>query len=501
MSTNFPWVWRRAEWPNFTYDAQMTAPDLAEAYRMHGVVEGKAMAVGLGSTSQVALDALSDEVLATAAIEGERLSLDVVRSSVMRRLGLATSGPTDRHVDGLVEVISDATTAFDWPLDEDRLCRWQSALFPGGTSGIHRIAVGRYRDHDDPMQIVSGPPGREVVHYEAPPSKDVPAQMKRFLAWFAESSPAQALALPSGSKLIDGFARAAIAHLWFESIHPFEDGNGRIGRAIVDMVMAQHLRQPVRLYSLSRQLLTSRSAYYDALNQAQRGDVDVTSWVQWFARQCTAACRAASQVIDQTIEKRRFWENHEGRGLHERQRKVLQRLLDDGDGGFLGGLNAEKYMKMTGVSKATATRDLSEMVTGGQLWSHGVGKAVRYYINVPGWSHGVALEPGPGGPGTEAGPVVDEARETRQSELNVHAALDAGGYTVSETSGKQDRQYSGPVVAVSTLHVAQHIGRRQVVIHDIRLLDSVPAMGDRLDVQFKDGRGTVTYMGKAGKDQ
>ncbi|WP_390623140.1 hypothetical protein ACEQUB_p00107 (plasmid) [Ralstonia syzygii] len=157
---------------NFTYDAQMTAPDLAEAYRMHGVVEGKAMAVGLGSTSQVALDALSDEVLATAAIEGERLSLDVVRSSVMRRLGLATSGPTDRHVDGLVEVISDATTAFDWPLDEDRLCRWQSALFPGGTSGIHRIAVGRYRDHDDPMQIVSGPPGREVVHYKAPPSKD-----------------------------------------------------------------------------------------------------------------------------------------------------------------------------------------------------------------------------------------------------------------------------------------------------------------------------------------
>lgn len=363
---------------------------------MHGIVEGKAMAIGLGSTSQVALDALSDEVVATAAIEGERLSLDVVRSSVMRRLGLATSGPTDRHVDGLVGVITDATTAFDLPLDKDRLYRWQSALFPGGTSGIHRIAVGRYRDHDDPMQIVSGPPGREVVHYEAPPSKDVPAQMTRFLAWFAVSSPAQASPLASDSKLIDGFARAAIAHLWFESIHPFEDGNGRIGRAIVDMAMAQHLRQPVRFYSLSRQLLTSRSAYYDALNQAQRGDADVTSWVRWFARQCTAACHAASQVIDQAIEKRRFWEKYEGRGIHERQRKVLQRLLDDGDGGFLGGLNAEKYMKMTGVSKATATRDLSEMVTSGQLWTHGVGKAVRYYINVPGWAHGVALEPDPG---------------------------------------------------------------------------------------------------------
>ncbi|CAG9185784.1 hypothetical protein LMG32289_06105 [Cupriavidus pampae] len=385
-----PWIWRRPDWPegSLAYDARAVALDLAEAYRMHGILEGKAAAIGIGRTSQVALDALSDEVLATAAIEGERLSLDAVRSSVMRRLGLSTSGPINRSVDGLVEVISDATTATDTPLDEDRLCRWQSALFPGGTSGIQRIAVGRYRDHTDPMQIVSGQPGREVVHYEAPPSKDVPEQMKRFLTWFADTSPARASSLPAaGGKPNDGFARAAIAHLWFESIHPFEDGNGRIGRAIVDMAMAQHLRQPVRLYSLSRQLLTFRSAYYDALNSAQRGETDVTAWVQWFARQITAACHAASQVIDQAIEKRQFWEKHEGSGLHDRQRKVLQRLLDDGDGGFLGGLNAEKYMKMTGVSKATATRDLSEMVKGGQLWSEGVGKAVRYYISVPGWGH------------------------------------------------------------------------------------------------------------------
>ncbi|KAG0164116.1 hypothetical protein DFQ30_010473 [Apophysomyces sp. BC1015] len=201
-----------------------------------------------------------------------------------------------------------------------------------------------------------------------------------------------------------GVAGRPPAHRWLrpgrhrapvvcERIHPFEDGNGRIGRAIVDMAVAQHLRQPVRLYSLSRQRLTSRSAYYEALNHAQRGDTDVTVWVQWFVRQCTVACYAASQVIDQTIEKRRFWEKHEGGGLHERQRKVLQRLLDDGDGGFLGGLNADKYMKMTGVSKATATRDLSQMVAGGQLWCHGVGKAVRYYINVPGWSHGVLCCP------------------------------------------------------------------------------------------------------------
>jgi Fic family protein len=495
MNSKSPWIWRRADWPELAYNAQLTAPDLAEAYRMHGVVEGKAMAIGLGSTSQVALDAFSDEVLATAAIEGERLSLDVVRSSVMRRLGLATSGPSDRHVDGLVEVISDATTAYDLALDEDRLCRWQSALFPGGTSGIHRIAVGRYRDHEDPMQIVSGTPGREVVHYEAPPSKDVPAHMARFLKWFAETSPAQALAPTAGSKQIDGFARAAIAHLWFESIHPFEDGNGRIGRAIADMAMAQHLRQPVRLYSLSRQLQSSRSAYYDALNQAQRGDTDVTKWVQWFARQCTAACHVASQTIDRAIEKRQYWEQHAGSGLHDRQRKVLQRLLDDGDGGFLGGLNAEKYMKMTGVSKATATRDLSEMVAGGQLWSHGVGKAVRYYVNVPGWSHGVGTD----GPGPAAD-LADAEHETEQSEKKIRAALVADGYTVSEKSGEKDHQHFGPVVAVSSLHVAQDAGRRQAVIHDIRTLDRVPALGDRIHVKFKDGRGSVTNMLQLDKD-
>lgn len=226
-----------------------------------------------------------------------------------------------------------------------------------------------------------------------------------------------------------------------------------VWRAIADMAMAQHLRQPVRLYSLSRQLQSSRSAYYDALNQAQRGDTDVTRWVQWFARQCAAACHAASKTIDQEIEKRQFWERHAGSGLHDRQRKVLQRLLDDGDGGFLGGLNAGRYMKMTGVSKATATRDLSEMVAGGQLWSHGVGKAVRYYVNVPGWSHGVGTD----GPGPAAG-LADAEYESEQSEMKVRAALDADGYTVSEKSGEKDHQYFAPVVAVSSLHVAKDAG-------------------------------------------
>jgi Fic family protein len=351
---------------------------------MQGLVEGKAQAIGIERDGQVARQLMEDEVIATAAIEGERLDPAAVRSSVMRRLGLATTGPRDRHVDGLVEVLNDAMSGFDTPLDGDRLQRWQSALFPGGTSGIRRIAVGRWRDHSEPMQIVSGPPGKEVVHYEAPPSRRVAKEMDRFLAWFAKTTPQ-----PGRLPVLDGLARAALAHLWFESIHPFEDGNGRVGRAVVDMAIAQDHRVPVRLYSLSRQLLASRRGYYDALNAAQRGNGDATDWVLWFAQQFALACERSSQVIDRAIEKARFWQGHAHLELNERQRKVLQRLLDDGDGGFLGGLNVDKYIKLTGTSKPTATRDLADLVRHSLLWTTGQGKAVRYYVNVPGWTHGV----------------------------------------------------------------------------------------------------------------
>jgi len=398
MNTKVRWIWQQPEWPNFFYDPQLVSTDVAEAYRMHGLVEGKAAALGLNNLGELVLDAFAGEAFATAAIEGERLPMESVRSSVMRRMGLATTGPASRHIDGLVAVLADATTAFDVPLDEGRLCRWQAALFPGGASGIRKIVVGNYRNHADPMQLVSGPQGHEIVHYEAPPSKAVPEEMRRFLAWFAETSP-RGESLPGrAATSLDGFARAAMAHAWFESIHPFEDGNGRIGRAIVDMAIAQQFRQPIRLYSLSRQLKTAPKDYYDALNQVQRGStVDVTAWVKWFARQCAAACQHTSLVMDAAIEKRQFWELHKGSGLQDRQRKVLQRLLDDGDGGFLGGLNAEKYIRITGVSKATATRDLAQMVADAQLWSHGAGKAVRYYINMPGWTHGVQRDTDTGG--------------------------------------------------------------------------------------------------------
>lgn len=217
--------------------------------------------------------------------------------------------------------------------------------------------------------------------------------MARFVTWFAKTTP-----VPGRAPEIDGLARAAIAHLWFESIHPFEDGNGRIGRAIVDMAMAQDHRAPVRLVSLSRQLLESRKGYYDALNAAQRGTGDATDWVVWFAQQYARAGERSSSVIDRAIEKARFWAHHAGINLNERQRKVLQRLLDDGDGGFLGGLNAEKYTQITGTSKPTATRDLADLVRAGLLWTTGQGKAMRYYVKVPGWTHGVDRDTDGGAP-------------------------------------------------------------------------------------------------------
>src|SRR5687768_10364461 len=228
------YIWRLPDWPKLHFDIAAASPALLCARERQGQVRGMARAIGPDEMQNIEREVWTNEALATAAIEGERLELAAVRSSVLRHLGQGDSGPYSRDVDGLVEVMQDASSGFEQPLDADRLCRWQSALFPGGTSGIRRIAVGRFRDHEDPMQIVSGLPGREVVHYTAPPSSSVPREMDAFLSWFAATPPRR-----DAPPTLDGIARAAIAHLWFETIHPFEDGNGRIGRAIADMALAQ----------------------------------------------------------------------------------------------------------------------------------------------------------------------------------------------------------------------------------------------------------------------
>lgn len=253
--------------------------------------------------------------------------------------------------------MQDAISRHDAPLDLDRLCRWQSALFPGGTSGLQRITVGRLRDHEDPMQIVSGRPGREVVHYTAPPSAQVGSEMEAFMAWFEASRPGNAP--PDNETPLNGIVRAALAQDAGSSLH---------------------------LFGLSSVLLSSRRAYHDALNAAQCGTLDVTPWILWFVRVYTQACQPSQRIVQQGIAKSAFWQRATEQSINERQRKILARLVEAGDGGFLGDMTADKYAKITRASKATTTRDLADLLTKALLVVEGVGKATRYAVNVEGWN-------------------------------------------------------------------------------------------------------------------
>ena len=393
------YIWQHAAWPKLTFDALALAPARDQARLEPGRLLGFLDAIGLDQAQEVQRELWVQEALATAAIEGEQLNLESVRSSVAHRLGLADAPGHDRPVEGLVQVMQDVLANHHAALTLDRLCCWQSALFPGVTSGIARIAVGRLRDHADAMQIVSGAPGRERVHYEAPPSRQVATEMAQFLAWFEATRPA------AHAPALHGIARAALVHVWFESIYPFEDGNSRLGRALVDMALAQDMQALdratdvalVRVFGMARQMLQTRTAYYDGLNQAQRlhgvrpndAAIDVTAWVQWFVQAFTQGCMACQAVVRQATEKAVFRMKAGQCGLNGRQHKVLDRLLDAGHValgcGFLGGMTNEKYARITGMSKATATRDLTDLLVKGLLRVEGVGKATRYAVNEPGW--------------------------------------------------------------------------------------------------------------------
>jgi Fic family protein len=379
------YIWQRPGWPKIHVQESALSGAIGLARQEQGKVIGLAQAIGVPGMAQVNRDIWIDEAMATAAIEGEKLDMASVRSSVMRRLGMPNDvrASASRSVDGLLDVMQDATASYQNALDDDRLFRWQAALFPAGTSGIYRITVGKYRDSTEPMQIVSGPAGHETVHYQAPPSAAVPKQMRLLLQWFESTKP------QTGSNLkIDGIVRAALAHLWFESIHPFEDGNGRVGRAIVDMALAQDAATSQRLYSMASQLMKERDAYYQHLGEAQRGKLDVTPWVVWFVTQFRFACIASQNVISVVVEKNRFWATHSAIAINDRQRKALMLLLDAGDGGFRGGMSASKYVSITRTSKTTATRDLAELEKAGLVVATGQGRATRYWVNVPVWKIG-----------------------------------------------------------------------------------------------------------------
>ena len=369
MKTKY--IWQLRSWPDLRWNDQALLGPLGDVRYAQGKLYGALAAIGFeDSRQELEVESLVEEAVTTSAIEGEQLPRKAVRSSVARRLGLSTAGlPTpSRSVDGVVDVLVDATTNYGKQLTMKRLKGWQAALFPGGYSGINKIRVGQWRT--GPMQVVSGPQGKEQIHFEAPPAEAVSEEVKSFLQWWKQSL----------GKL-HGVIRAGVAHLCFETIHPFEDGNGRVGRALADMALAQAEKQPRRFYSLSAQILEERDEYYLNLEKVQKGDGEITAWLIWFLG-CLERSLGRSQLqVQKALVRTRFWQHLAGQELNSRQAKALDRLLEAGKGGFEGGLSNAKYRRMTKAAKVTATRDLADLVQRGIMFRKGEGRATRYDLN------------------------------------------------------------------------------------------------------------------------
>ena len=354
------YIYQQATWPQFRWDQADLAERLAAVSRHQGRLIGRMEALGLTLRAEAVLEALTEEVTKSSDIEGETLDREQVRSSLARRLGMDAAGlkTLDRNVEGVVEMMLDATQNFDKPLTSERLFGWHAALFPTGRSGMSRIVVGAWRTEESgPMQVVSGPYGKEKVHYEAPAFDRLNDEMAAFLDWF-EKGPA-----------MDPVLRAAVAHLWFVTIHPFDDGNGRIARAIADMALARSENSPQRFYSMSAQIRTERKAYYDVLEASQKGDMDITGWLRWFLTCLDNAFNGAEVVLENVIRKARFWEAIAGEKLNDRQQAMLNRLLD----GFEGKLTSSKWAIITKTSQDTASRDINGLVDRGILRKNDAG--------------------------------------------------------------------------------------------------------------------------------
>jgi Fic family protein len=325
-------------------------------------------ALGFPLRNEAMLQTLTQDVVKSSEIEGEILDREQVRSSIARRLGIEIGAltPADRDVEGIVEMMLDATQNYDEPLTEERLFSWHAALFPTGRSGMHKITIGAWRnDSSGPMQVVSGPVGKERVHYEAPPAAKLPDEMKAFLDWFETKDDT------------DPVLRAAIAHLWFVTIHPFEDGNGRIARAIADMALARSDHSPQRFYSMSAQIRQERNAYYDMLEATQKGDLDITPWLAWFLACLDRALDGAENTLADVFRKAEFWKTHAGAAFNDRQRDMLNRLLD----GFEGKLTTSKYATIEKTSPDTALRDITDLVERGILTKdEGGGRSTSYLL-------------------------------------------------------------------------------------------------------------------------
>jgi Fic family protein len=343
------YLWEQTNWPDLTWDVGRLAALVAEVSREQGRLLGRMQDLGFDLRREAHLSTLTEDVVRSSEIEGERLDRDQVRSSLARRLGMDVGElvPADRNVEGVVEMMLDATTHYAQPLTAERLFGWHAALFPAGRSGLQKIVVGHWRDDaNGPMQVVSGPIGRRKVHYEAPPAERVPEEMARYLSWF--ETPGNA----------DPIITAGLAHLWFVTIHPFDDGNGRIARAIGDLALARSEGNPQRFYSMSAQIRRERDDYYTILERTQKGALDVTPWQQWFLTCLRRAIDGSQETLARVLEKARFWDRFAQASLNVRQVKVLNRLLD----GFEGKLTTSKWAKLAKCSQDTAYRDTLDLV-------------------------------------------------------------------------------------------------------------------------------------------
>ena len=343
------YIYQNQAWPRFFWDSQVILTTLARVRNLQGKLIGKMEALGFQLRDEAALETLTIEILKSTEIEGEMLNPEQVRSSLARRLGMDISGlvPSDRHVDGVVDLVLDAIRNYQDPLTKDRLLDWHFSLFPTGRSGMYKIKVGDWReDTSGPMQVVSGPMGKEKVHFQAPDSERLDSEMDIFFHWV------------NNENTIDPVLKAAIAHLWFVTVHPFDDGNGRIARAITDMLLTRSDGVAQRFYSMSAQIRKERKGYYNILEQTQKGTLDITKWLAWFLDCLLNALEGSAEILEKVLQKHHFWTRHATTQLNDRQIKLINKLLD----GFYGKLTTGKWAKMAKCSNDTALRDIQDLL-------------------------------------------------------------------------------------------------------------------------------------------
>lgn len=358
------YIWQQPGWPQFRWDSSQLLEPLARVSHLHGSLQGQMAMLGFEDQDQLQLEALTSELIASSGIEGVQLNAASVRSSIARRLGLEHDGllVSDHYVEGLVQIMTDAVDNCRQPLSADRIFNWHCALFPTGRSGMYPISVGEWRSGHEPMQVVSGPMGRQRIHFEAPPSENVADMMRELIGWCNSSDHSP-------------FIMAAVAHLWFVTIHPLDDGNGRLSRTLADMLLAR-ADSTRRYYSMSAEINLNKAAYYEILETTQHGHLDITAWILWFLNHLAAAIQRSLSSVAHTLEKSNYWQRFSDVEINERQRKIINRLWD----GFEGKLTSSKWAKICHCSQDTALRDIKDLIEKQMLVPDGAGGRSTAYI-------------------------------------------------------------------------------------------------------------------------